>query len=239
MAQGRPDFVGIGAQKAATTWLFKRLCMHPEIYFPSGKEIHFWDQRDKKDRPLKAYEAIFSGYQITHIGGKTGEITPAYMTVSDARLREFSEMAPDVRLLVILRNPIDRAISAAAQVARTHGIVPGRRHPLFSAATTEAGLYGRHLARWLQYFPPERLHVITHEDIRKNAVEVLRGVSRHIGVDPDVYNLIDPSLLNATTSPSPNRIKVTEDQRTRLKRIYHKDVASLEKLLGRTFGWLT
>src|SRR5262249_41035314 len=41
-----PDFLGIGAQKAATTWLYENLKRHPEIEFPAGKEVHFWDKRE-------------------------------------------------------------------------------------------------------------------------------------------------------------------------------------------------
>lgn len=238
MTQGRPHFIGIGAQKAATTWLFKRLCMHPEIYFPSGKEIHFWDQRDRNDRPIKSYENIFSGHQITHIGGKTGEITPAYLMISDERICELAEMAPDLRLLIILRNPVERAASAAAQVVRAKGKMAGR-NPLFSRNTTEAGLYGKHLARWLTHFPLEQLHVITHEEIKQDPVEVLRATATHIGVDPQVYNLIDPSLLGTRTSLTPNRIDTTPKQIARLQDVYREDVGLLETLLGRKFGWLS
>ena len=43
------DFLGIGAQKAATTWLYANLDLHPQIAFPAGKEVHFWDRREGRE----------------------------------------------------------------------------------------------------------------------------------------------------------------------------------------------
>ncbi|WP_152926611.1 hypothetical protein [Shimia sp. SK013] len=92
--------------------------MHPDVYFPRGKEIRFRDRRETVGRPLKEYQRIFSGLQVNHIGGKTGDITPAYLRISDTLIKKFKELAPDVRLMVILRNSVERSISAAAQVIR-------------------------------------------------------------------------------------------------------------------------
>lgn len=55
---GRPDFVGNGAQKDATTWWFQCLKMHPDGNFPRGEEIHFGGRGDQNDRPIREYEAI-------------------------------------------------------------------------------------------------------------------------------------------------------------------------------------
>ncbi|WP_270725248.1 sulfotransferase domain-containing protein [Shimia sp. Alg240-R146] len=233
----RPDFVGIGAQKAATTWLFKRLSMHPDVYFPRGKEIHFWDRRETVGRPLKEYESIFSGLQIKHIGGKTGDITPAYLRISDTLIKEFKEQAPDVRLMVILRNPVERAISAAAQVIRNKERSSNQSNPLFSKNTTEGGLYGKHLTRWLEHFSKEQLLVLTQDEIREDGRAVMKKVAEHLSIDPRVYDLIDQSLLNTTTSPTPNRLEVAPKQMARLKSTYRDDLTQLESLLNRSFGW--
>jgi hypothetical protein len=65
------SFLGIGAQKSGTTWLFEMLRQHPEVAFPAGKEVHFWDQRN--DRSVDWYLGLFPDN-----GKKNGEITPAY-----------------------------------------------------------------------------------------------------------------------------------------------------------------
>lgn len=233
-----PDFLGIGAQKAATTWLFKRLCMHPEIYFPRGKEVHFWDRRDRGKGEIANYSSMFEGALIDHIGGLTGDITPAYLLLSEERIREIAELSPDLKLLVMLRNPVDRAISAAAQVLRSERGETLRGNPLFGRYTTEGGLYGKHLTRWLSVFPRARLLVLTQDEVRETPREVLRRVSEHLGIDPTVYDRIDLSLLAAATSPTPNRLEITPRQRARLREIYRDDVAALESLLDRRFGWL-
>lgn len=66
------DFLGIGAQKAGTTWLQVMLSQHPEIHFPLGKEVHFWNHQYKG---LAWYQAHFNN---SHQNCKQGEITPAY-----------------------------------------------------------------------------------------------------------------------------------------------------------------
>lgn len=238
MPIGRPDFIGIGAQKAATTWLFKRLSMHPDIYFPQGKEIHFWDRRETTHLPIRAYSQKFSGYQIEHIGGKTGEITPSYLQLTDKSIQQLHAYAPEVQYFVVLRNPIERAKSAAAQIVRNRKVNFGRPPPLFSKNTTEGGLYAKHLSRWLAIIPKDRIHVIDFDEIRKHPKRVLKNIATHIGVSPEVYNMIDDQLLRLATSPTPNRIITTQIQDMQLEKVYKNDIIQLQELLNRTFDWL-
>lgn len=242
-SMGRPDFIGIGAQKAATTWLFQCLKMHPDVYFPRGKEIHFWDRRDQNNRPIEEYEDIFSSQQIDHIGGKLGDITPAYMLISDDRIAEIKQLAPDVRLILVARNPVERAISAVLQVLRGQGVDPIQcesKHIdslLFSNYITECGLYGKHLQRWLRVFSTEQVHVMLNDDIGADPRGTMKQIARHVGVEPDVYDMIDERLLRRRVSPTREKLSIPDSTRMKLLQKYRLDIETLESLIGRRSDW--
>lgn len=101
------DFIGIGAQKCATTWLYAQLARHPQVRFPAGKEIHFWNAHHDKgtDWWLSQFPDA--------AGVKQGEITPAYGFLDRATIAEIRLTVPDARLFYAMRNPIERAWSAA------------------------------------------------------------------------------------------------------------------------------
>ena len=102
------DFLGIGAQKAATTWIYQQLSRHPQISFPAGKEVHFWDQH--RCNGAGWWLGLFADDRQ---GQKQGEITPAYATLDPATIREIAALLPDLRVFYSLRNPIARAWSSA------------------------------------------------------------------------------------------------------------------------------
>ena len=103
-----PDFLCIGAQKAGTTWLHKNLRYHPEIYLPDFKEIHFFNG-GYKNHGLKWYSQLFEekGSRIA------GDITPAYSTLDKNKIEILHRILPNAKIILILRNPIERAWSAA------------------------------------------------------------------------------------------------------------------------------
>lgn len=100
--------IGIGAQKAGTTWLYRQLAMHPDVVFPAGKEVHFWDRRFP-ERGTQAYRALFSPDPTRF----ECDITPAYATLSVEAVQACHDAAPEARVVFILRNPVDRAWSSA------------------------------------------------------------------------------------------------------------------------------
>jgi len=239
-----PNFLGIGAQKAATTWLFKRLSMHEEIYFPGGKEMHYWDRRDRQvSLPIASYVQRFTGKLAKHIGGKLGDITPGYMTISDDRIQEIHSVVPDVRIILVTRNPVDRAISAAAQILRDRGMDASRVSEaeadkiLFSRHVIQNGLYAEHLLRWMKIFDRDQILVFDNEDIRRDPKGILRKVSTHLSTNPNYWDLIDIKALAATTSATPHRLRATESQKQRLMARYAASAALLEEVQGRPVGW--
>lgn len=191
-----PTFLCIGAQKCGTTWLASAVAQHPEVGTGRKKELHFFDQPDAYARGIDWYESRFrTGPQTRAVG----EFTPNYWrTVGTATPTTFLGSAervaaayPDLQLVVCLRDPVDRAVSAYF-----HNIKAGRLDPSMSLGEAvrdrpglrDFGLYATQLDAWLAHYPMDRfLFLVYEEDIRSDAAkpQALRRTFEHIGVDPD------------------------------------------------------
>ena len=104
------DFLCVGAQKAGTSWLFRQLNNAPGICFSKGKEVHYWDWVERKKRPNDP-DWYLKAFSDTN-GLLGGDMTPCYALLTTDSIREIQRMYPDVKILYIIRNPIDRAWSA-------------------------------------------------------------------------------------------------------------------------------
>lgn len=103
-----PDFLCVGAQKAGTTWLHANLSKHPDIFLPEMKELHYFNSGYKK-YSLREYSNYFieKGYRLA------GDMTPAYSALDEEDIVYIHKLMPENRIILLLRNPIDRAWSAA------------------------------------------------------------------------------------------------------------------------------
>lgn len=184
-ATERVDVIGIGVQKAATTWIFSCLAEHPEIHAasiepPGRKELNFFNHD---------YERGYWWYHRRFTFGpwKTVEFSTLYFHDHDvpARIHRYS---PDVRLLLALRNPIDRAFSQHKHEIRKRDLT-GRLQDFWTAleqnpSYIEQGLYATHLERWLGYFGADQIHIVLYDDIVSRPLDVITEVYRFVGVDP-------------------------------------------------------
>jgi hypothetical protein len=102
-----PDFIGIGAMKAATYWIYHCLDAHPEICMSSRKELHFFEKPANYRMGIGWYTSHFSHCSE---GKVLGEITPAYLSSPDAPVL-IHRHYPRVKIFACLRNPVERAYS--------------------------------------------------------------------------------------------------------------------------------
>ena len=100
-----PDFLGIGTQKGGTTSLHFLLGEDERIGLPQRKELHYFDQAQLRSKDY--YASLFADLEEKEI---IGEITPYYIFHPDAP-RRIKEMIPDVKLIALLRDPVERTIS--------------------------------------------------------------------------------------------------------------------------------
>jgi hypothetical protein len=179
------DFLGIGAQKCGTSWLYEHLRLHPQIRFPGGKEIHYWDQPG--DRPLSWYTDLF-GQPAGYV--RQGEITPAYAILAVETIRRIRELFPEVRLLFLIRNPIERAWSSAlmaltrAELSLDEASDQWLIDHFRSRGSLARGDYEQCLRNWLSVFPREQLLLERFEQIWDDPIALLQSCAAHIRVDP-------------------------------------------------------
>ena len=196
------DFLGIGSEKAGTTWVSEFLSRHPEVYIPRKKEIFFFNEYDphylkyrnfRYLRGLDWYRQQFSPPEGKNI---LGEFTPTYFCCEKAPQR-IKEYFPDIKLIFTLRDPVERAISQYFHDIKI-GLV---RNLNFENAMKKnpsyiyKGYYSYFFENYLKYFPRENIHIVLFDDIKRNPRTVLRGIHDFLGVkDKDVY----PALRWAT-----------------------------------------
>lgn len=232
------DFLGIGAQKAGTSWLYAALSLHPELRFPAGKEVHFWDQQ--RANGVDWYRALFPDTP----GAKNGEITPAYAFLPQSEIAEIRALNPKLRMLYLLRNPLERAWSSALMAL-------GRAEMTFEEASDQwfidhfrsrgslaRGDYEACLRSWRAVFGEEPLLVLRYETVSAEPLALLEAACRHVGVDPQYYRRARPALLERRVNPGPER-PIRPSLRGVLDEIYRPKIASLARYLGADLdAWL-
>jgi hypothetical protein len=225
------NFLGIGAQKAATTWLYENLSRHPEISFPAGKEIHFWDQF--YERGVSWYRSLFESSD----GTVKGEITPAYALLTEERVREIYGLNPQLRIIYIIRNPIERAWSAALMaLERAEMTYEEASDQWFvdhfrSVGSLSRGDYEACLRRWRSVYPKGQLLVQRYDHISAAPRAVLKLCVEHIGADPSYYNEVEEDMLDAPVFEG-TREKIRPTLFPILWQLYQARIEQLEKYLG-------
>jgi hypothetical protein len=227
---GPPDFVGIGTRKAGTTWWFQLITNHPKVAYmrsrnfagPIHKERHFFarfgtEKFEQSD--VKEYHQWFP-----HRAGKlTGEWTPDYF--SQAWVPPLlARAAPDAKLLLMLRDPIERFRSGYAAAIRS-----GADH-LGSILAEAVGqsLYADNVRRVLDEFSPDRLLTLQYERCIRDPAVYLEETYEFLDLDPTFRPAEIQRARNKTVEP---KFELTDDVSRRLQDIFAPDIAQVAQLL--------
>jgi hypothetical protein len=229
------NFLGIGAQKCGTTWLFEMLRQHPGVAFPAGKEVHFWDAR--RDLGLKWYRGLFEGDEVAK-----GEITPAYGFLPIDVLKEIKSAFPELRLIYLIRNPIDRAWSSAKMaLAKAEMTIEEASDQWFidhfrSRGSLARGDYESCIRNWRSVFPPERVLVLRYDLIATEPARIYAACCEHIGVSADI-DALSPRLQSRVLAGNPHPLR--ENLKAALETLYSGKIRALENYLGEDLSdWL-
>lgn len=252
-----PDFIIIGAQKSGTTSLFDYLSQHPQLLPARKKEVHFFDggigsNVDTFAKGEPWYRAHFPLESEIGLHRRTFEASPLYI-FNPLVPQRLAALAPTVKLIAILRNPTERAISHYFHVNRR-----GREPlPMMEAFTSEEerlrpvlesqdyksetfrlrtyksrGRYHEQLKRFLPYFQMTNILTINSAELFQTPQETLQRVYRFVGVDDDftVSNL-NPSNVGR------NKTDVDPAVYAYLDNYFRPHNQALYELLGQDFGW--
>jgi Sulfotransferase family len=217
---GPPEFVGIGVQKAGTTWWEGLIAAHPQVSARRGlhKERHYFDRFAVK--PFGSADAAqYHGWFPRRPGTVAGEWTPDYIHLPWVP-GLLAQAAPEARLLVLLRDPVERLCSGLSH----HQAQRGRFTAEVWADAVDRGFYDRQLAGWASWFPPDRFLVLQYERCVADPVGQLSRTFRFLDLDPFV-----PDGLSRRVSVSRDKLSLPEDVRRRLVDLYAADVIALAK----------
>lgn len=185
-----PTFLVIGAQKAGTTALHQYLRAHPETLVSRPKELKFFIAEGNWVRGLDWYEHQFVAPPDRPAPTAVGESSPDY-----ARFPRFagvperiSSVLPDVRLIYLVRDPVER-IRSAYQHALANGV---EHRPIDTAVRNEPSYlddsrYAAQIDRYLTCFDPAQLLVVESGALRTDRTATLARVANHLGIDPDRF----------------------------------------------------
>lgn len=181
-----PDFIGIGAPKAATTWLTSVLDSHPRVYMTPVKETHFFDY-PYTQYPFSKYAVFFADARPDQLAG---EFSTDYLTSVEAPARVHHHL-PAVRLIVSFRNPIDQIYSNYWHALRQGFNCSDGTSPDFETALDRhrerllgTARFGHHFQRWLRHFPIERFLVVFQEDVQSDPANVARRLWQFLELTP-------------------------------------------------------
>jgi hypothetical protein len=195
----KTSFIGIGAQKCASTWLYQALGSHPSIGTSQVKELDFFTHC--YGFGFEWYESFNSDFTDRQM---VGEVSPSYFHDVEAPNRAVA-YNPAFKVIVSLRDPIERAYSNHLHLIRL-GLIKGmdksfehgiRNNPMYLHQSS----YAKHLGRWLGAFRRERVHVVLQEDVSVDPVGEMRRMFDFLGVDRDAGSLPAKDRVNRSAVP--------------------------------------
>jgi len=228
-----PDFMCIGAPRAATTWLHTKLRADPQVFLPKMKELHFFDE-ERKGSPndtsgLIWYRPFYFdmsnpahfrwyGLQFSSAGvAVKGDITPDYSLLSAERVKLIHRKIPGLRIIYILRNPIERAWSGLRKSIwyQKGADEIAAKDPRWLARTImhpevlERGNYRHAIETWGSIFPETNMMILFYDDILANSAAVLAKVYAFLSLRQPAAGSPDiGSRVNAAPElPMPKEIR--------------------------------
>lgn len=194
-----PSFIIIGAMKCGTSSLFHYLKLHPEVGMSDIKEVDYFVAENNFQKGPDWYKDRFKGPFKQY-----GEVSPNYSKAHHFKgvPRRMYNMLPDIKLIYLVRNPVDRIISHY-----THNIADGREQQDINKALTNlttnhyvmCSRYYWQIEQYLQYFSKKQLLVVHTQRLKDERKTTLRAIFDFIGVDASFYTRAYEQTFHQTT----------------------------------------
>lgn len=240
------DFVVAGTQKAGTTALDHYFRQHPHVAMPRGtKELSFFDDEGIFAHPSRHgginYRKLESRFSSSKRFKIRGEATPNYLywRPSIQRIHDYNSA---MKLIVLLRNPIDRAFShwnmrveKGKETRQFMECVDIGRSLLASGTLAQdrnncyldRGIYGPQLNRLFGVFPKEQLCIMKYEYFVREQLESLHRIFRFLGVETEVFQ-----FQREQVHARPHRSRLTDEERRSVGEVFLSDIECVERMLG-------
>lgn len=201
-----PTFVIAGMPKCGTTALAAHLQLHPNAFVAPQKEVHFFDRQF--DRGTDWYKSQFGEARDEHA---VGDATPTYL-VRDAVAERMASVVPDAKVILVVRNPVDRALSHYWWMRAAVGFERREFEDAMKAELNDAdgtstqphffylagGCYGTFLERLTRFYPRDATTVFLAEDLRNDSRITFAAACRFLGISDDFEPAGLGSKINAS-----------------------------------------
>src|SRR4051794_38946033 len=192
------DFLVIGAARSGTTSLWKALDSHPQIAVPSDKEREFFGDDERYSRGMPAF--ISQTFRDTPAGVRRGTVTPQLMAPDPREAKivvgRIAETCPDVKMVALLRDPVERAISQFRRIKKVTGgqdrnfeayitRLTQKRGQLAKIPLIRSSDYGRILRFYNEAFDRDQLRIYFTEELDQDPDMFYRRLFKFLGVDRD------------------------------------------------------
>lgn len=243
-----PSFLIIGTQKGGTTSLYHYIVKHPNIIAATKKEVHFFDNNFEEG--ISWYKDHFPFTNNNNPHAITGEASPRYLFDPLVPKRVF-EYLPSVKLIVLLRNPVDRAYSHYQMAVRNgdekrsfeNTIIQEKEKILNKSEQSHnnldlftsylsRGIYIEQLSRWMDLFPKKQMHIIKSEDFFENPKRITKEVIQFLTLAGDGLKIKKFKKINRGSYNEMDN-KVKQELIEFFKPFNHQ----LEEALGMKFNW--
>ena len=191
-----PNFIFIGPSKSGSTWIYKLLKSHPDVYVPVAKDLYFFDKYYNKG--VLWYEKHFDARMHEKA---IGELSHDYFS-SEIAIERIHSTYPEIKIICCLRNPYDRALSSYRFFKR-NGLVNGdfldavQKYPMI----IDEGRYYTHLSYVYSKFPEDQVLVLFFDDLEKDPQEFAKTIFSFLNVDPAFQSPFIGKKVNVSSSP--------------------------------------
>ncbi|WP_289027926.1 sulfotransferase domain-containing protein [uncultured Paraglaciecola sp.] len=241
------DFLIVGAQKGGTTMLHSILTQHPQISMSQEKELHYFDNESRytSDTNFQNYHQNFNFTKNKIVG----ESTPSYMYSNECAARIF-RYNRNIKLIFILRNPIERAYSHW-NMNKELGWVNGTFEDVFEVERNghhqtrplqnkrhsyiDRGMYSEQIRRFKRIFEQSNILILTSDELKQDRLATINKTCQFLNVSEN--HSMDESLLKAH-SRNYNDV-LTNKMRLKLQKLYRHEIRQLNNEFGiNTLSWL-
>lgn len=198
------NFIGIGVQKSASTWVYKILEDHPDIECSNPKELDFFSFFF--DKGADWYHSHFNNKKNRLLG----EISPSYFIDKDSPLR-VKKYNPNMKIIVTLRDPIERAYSNHLHMIRTgcylFDDISFEKGLMMDETYLEQSRYAKHLKNWFSLFSKENILILFQEEIQKKPEESAKKLYKFLKVDAEHCSAFLKRKANVSYAVKHKKIK--------------------------------
>jgi|GEM_PF-1480149 len=221
-----PNFILVGAARAGSTFLYNTLIQHPDVFLPPRKELQYFSAKlEARQHLAQPFDAVeYARFFAAGAGKKAvGEMSPNYM-YTEWSARMIASALSEVKLLFVLRDPVERAYSHYwHNIGRSYKHIRKRKETLSfeQALDREAerlrngsyedrlfysyqdrGFYMPQIARFVERFPREQMRFILFDELQRDPVSVIDELCDFLGIErmalgelPDKHHATIPKYL--------------------------------------------